>query len=114
MSSASVELRPNELEAIETFFDGDQAFYLSFRQSCVEQFVVDIETGDAACRMNDSPTLRRTAHSLKSVMQSLGYPELSALARTTEESAKNDPLEVAVGKWQALRRDMASTFALSV
>ena len=107
------ELTPNEVAAIDTYFDGDKAFYEQFRSSCVMQFVEDIAQGDAACASQDAPLLRRTAHSLKSVLLTLGHPDLSAQAKSVEVAAQTDPWDQALAGWQALRRQLQQVFALA-
>jgi hypothetical protein len=66
------ELQPFQLEAIEEFFDGDRSFYTVFLNSCIDQFAQDLAEADAACAQDDAATLRRVAHSLKSVLRTLG------------------------------------------
>lgn len=106
-------LLPHELAAIETYFDGDREFYQTFRVSCVEQFVVDVREGDAACLAHDAPTLRRTAHSLKSVLQTLGYADHSVCSRAVEQAAYQDHWEEAVQGWQDLRQRLINSFQLT-
>ncbi len=106
-------LPAHEQAAIETYFDGDQAFYRTFRQSCVEQFHIDVRDGDAACLAHDASGLRRTAHSLKSVLQTLGYADHSLCARALEQLAQQEPWEAALAGWQELRQRLVQTFQLS-
>lgn len=104
---------PQELAAIETYFDGDAAFYDAFRVTCVRQFVHDLAEGDAACQAQDAATLRRTVHSLKSVLRTLGYPDHSMLARNLEELAQHGPWVQTEEGWQQLRQRMVQAFALA-
>ncbi len=105
-------LQPHELTAIETYFDGDRQFYETYRESCISQFHVDIAEGDAACQASDAVSLRRTAHSLKSVLQTLGYADHSVCAKALEEAAQHQPWEAAQAGWQELRDRMVSSFKL--
>ena len=105
-------LSPDELAAIDTYFDGDRAFYEQFRASCVLQFSEDIAQGDGACTAQDAPVLRRTAHSLKSVLLTLGHPDLSAQAKSVELAAQSRPWDEALAGWQGLRAQLVQTFAL--
>lgn len=114
MSTEDSGLLPNELAAIETFFDGDRQFYETFRQSCIQQFNVDVASGDSACQTQDAVALRRTAHSLKSVLQTLGYADHSVCARSVEEAAQHQPMDVAAASWQELRQRLVSSFNLVV
>lgn len=107
-------LQPNELAAIETFFDGDRQFYETFRESCIQQFNVDVANGDAACQAQDAVSLRRTAHSLKSVLQTLGYADYSVCARLVEDAAQHQPIEAAAASWQELRQRLVQSFGLTV
>lgn len=107
-------LAPHELAAIESFFDGDRQFYENFRDSCVKQFVNDISDGDMACRAGDAPALRRTAHSLKSVLKTLGYADHSVCAKALEDAAQSRPWDEALAGWQQLRERIARSFKLSV
>jgi len=107
-------LKPFELAAIETFFDGDRSFYEIFKASCVEQFAVDIAAGDQAAASGDAGTLRRVAHSLKSVLQTLGYADHSVCARSVEEAAQHRGLAEATVAWQDLRGRIVQSFGLSV
>lgn len=105
-------LQAFELAAIETFFDGDRGFYETFRTSCVEQFPVDLAAGDAACAATDPVALRRVAHSLKSVLQTLGYADHSVCARALEQTAQHQPWAEALAGWQDLRQRMVQSFGL--
>jgi HPt (histidine-containing phosphotransfer) domain-containing protein len=107
-------LTPNEWAAVETYFDGDRQFYENFRASCVLQFNDDLSQGDAACMVRDAAVLRRTAHSLKSVLLTLGYAELSALAHRVESAALGRPWEEALAAWLGLRQQIVRTFELSI
>ncbi len=106
------QLSPDELAAIDTYFDGDRAFYDQFRASCVQQFSEDIAQGDGACKAQDAPVLRRTAHSLKSVLMTLGHPELSAQAKSVELAAQSRPWDEALAGWQGLRAQLVQAFGL--
>lgn len=108
--SPTEALPAHELLAIETYFDGDAVFYRTFRASCCEQFKLDIEEGDGACAQSDAPRLRRVAHSLKSVLQTLGYADHSLCARAVEQLAQQQPWEAAVTGWQELRQRIAHSF----
>jgi hypothetical protein len=109
-----LNLSPDELAAIDTYFDGDRAFYDNFRASCVLQFVEDIAQGDAACAAHDAPVLRRTAHSLKSVLLTLGHADHSAQAKAVELAAQAGPWPEALGGWLDLRQRLVHSFGLSV
>jgi HPt (histidine-containing phosphotransfer) domain-containing protein len=105
-------LQPFELEAIEVYFDGDRSFYEVFRSSCIEQFATDLTEGDAACAAGDAATLRRVAHSLKSVLRTLGHPQVSAQAKQAEDAAHEGPWDQALAQWQVLRQQLVHSFQL--
>jgi DNA-binding NarL/FixJ family response regulator len=105
-------LQPHELAAIENYFDGDRQFYETYRDSCIAQFHVDINEGDVACQAKDAVSLRRTAHSLKSVLQTLGYADHSVCAKALEEAVQQQPWASAEAGWRELRERMVSSFRL--
>lgn len=74
--------------AIAQHFGGNAALYKAFRAACLEQFAADLAAGDLACTQADAPALRRLAHSLKSVLLTLGHAEASAQARQLEDLAE--------------------------
>lgn len=106
------ELQPHECLAVETYFEGDAVFYRSFYDSCVVQFVVDVAEGDAACQAHDAPVLRRTAHSLKSVLTTLGHEALATQAKSVEQAAQQEPWQAAVQGWCDLRAGLQQAFQL--
>jgi HPt (histidine-containing phosphotransfer) domain-containing protein len=107
-------LQPFQLEAIEEYFDGDRSFYTVFLNSCIDQFAQDLAEADTACAQGDAATLRRVAHSLKSVLRTLGFAADSALAKQVEEAAQHRPLADAQTQWLALRERLVHTFELDV
>ena len=106
------ELPAHEQEAVATYFDGDAEFYRVFRASAVMQFPVDLQEGDAAEAAGDVQALRRAAHTLKGVLLTLGYAELSAYAKSVELAVQQAPWDLAVAGWRELRARMVSTFSL--
>ncbi len=110
--SGATALTELELAAVATYFEGDAAFYQVFRDSAVAQFPVDLQQGDAAELAGDAQALRRAAHTLKGVLLTLGYAELSAFAKGVEQAAQQSPWEDSVAGWRELRARMVSTFSL--
>lgn len=108
------ELHPFQLAAIDEYFDGDRSFYTVFLNSCIEQFSLDLVDGDTASAQGDAATLRRVAHSLKSVLRTLGYTSESALAKQVEEAAQHSPWPEAQAVWLELRDRLLQTFQLAV
>lgn len=90
--------------AIQVHFGGDAALYRAFRASCLPQFRRDAAAGDAALRAGDAAALRRLAHSLKSVLASLGEAPPSALAAHLEQAGAAGDLPACTAGWPPLRQ----------
>ncbi|WP_374564130.1 response regulator [Ideonella sp.] len=93
----------DEAQAIARHFEGDAELYRSFRQSCLQQFGLDAQAGDAACDAGDVQALRRVAHNLKTVLRSLGHVALGDLAASVEDSAAAGDFDLAQGAWCRLQ-----------
>lgn len=89
-------------EAIDLYFEGDRSLYAEYAAACLTQFTADIEAGDAACARGEAPAMRRLAHSLKTVLMTLGRNDLSELARAIEAAAE-DGSSAWQEIWPALR-----------
>ncbi len=74
-------------DAVETFFGGNTALHQAFLERCKAQFPKDLAQGRDAAQRGDAQTLRHLAHSLKSVLMTLGYPQAAATARALEDLA---------------------------
>lgn len=74
-------------DAVETFFGGNTALHQAFLERCKAQFPKDLAQGRDAAQRGDAQTLRHLAHSLKSVLTTLGYPTAAATARALEDLA---------------------------
>lgn len=90
-------------QAIAEYFGGNEALYRAFRGSCLVQFRADLVEGARAMAASDAPALRRLAHSLKSVLMTLGHPEASASAHDLEISTEQSDWSAAIPQWRALR-----------
>lgn len=101
-------LTENEQAAVLSHFGGDQALFLRFRASCIPQFAIDLRRGDAAVGQGNAPTLRLLAHSLKSVLATLGHERLSELARQLEQAAEAADGPASQALWVQLRQGLAS------
>jgi CheY-like chemotaxis protein len=99
--AADPEPDPEAL-AVDLYFAGNRPLYETYRDSCRRQFVLDRQAGDAAVQAADWPALRRLAHSLKSVLQTLGHGADSAIARTLEADAAEGRTDAARAGWQQL------------
>lgn len=99
-------LRPEkEADAITAHFGGDAELFDEYREACLGQFLHDIATGDLAVATSDWAALTRLAHSLKTVLMTLGDPEGSAVAAELERSAAASAVLATKG-WHQLRRHL--------
>ena len=92
-----------EAEAIATHFAGDEFLFKAYRASCLQQFPNDVRQGDAACAAQDWPALRRLAHSLATVLLTLGHPTQSVRARQLENAAAQPDPPHCLDHWGKLR-----------
>jgi len=95
--------RAHAQTAIDMFFAGNGELFRSYRASCLAQFPLDLQTGDAAWQALDLVALRHLAHNFKSVLRMLGYPALSLQAQNIEEDCALGRIASAMDGWQALR-----------
>jgi len=84
-------------------FGGDKPLYLAFLAQCRPQFGRDAAAGDLAAGQGDLQALQRLAHSLKSVMLTLGFDRDSQLAARVEAAAAEQRASDAWTLWPALR-----------
>lgn len=96
--------------AVKRFFGGDMALFAAFEQTCHAQFPRDIDMADAAAAAADLAGLRRVVHSLKTVLLTLGFPDLSAVAAQAEEAAAA-AAPTAVPLWHQLRAPLEALSA---
>ncbi len=101
----------DEARAISVHFGGDATLFHDFRRSCLPQFVRDLAEGEAAFERADVLAVRRLAHSLKSVLATLGHAEAAALARKVETAAQGGQLGAAQTPWGALRTHLQTLAA---
>jgi CheY-like chemotaxis protein len=94
--------------ALQRHFAGDRGLFLAYRASCLAQFEADVQSGDAALAEGDWPALRRLAHSLKSVLATLGATEAGHVARALEDSASQSDAGASRPLWQSLRSHLQS------
>lgn len=109
----SAQLPAHEQDAVAVYFDGDAEFYRVFLASAVQQFPADLREGNAAVQAGDVQALRRAAHTLKGVLLTLGYADLSAFAKTVEQAAQQSPWDEAVAGWRELSARLVAAFGLA-
>lgn len=103
---------PDQQHALLRYFGGDEGLFTAFGEACIAQFPQDLAQGQAACTAADWPALRRTAHNLKSVLLTLGYPALSQEAEACEEFSQLQHADSATNSWARLHAGVAAAFAL--
>jgi len=91
---------------VASHFGGNGALYEAFRASCLPQFLIDVQTGDMACQQGDAQALGRLAHSLKSVLLTLGQPQAAEQAGALEARSEQADWTAALPLWQALRQQL--------
>ncbi|MBL8316241.1 MAG: response regulator [Rubrivivax sp.] len=89
--------------AVAAFFGGNRQLYETFLAQCRQQWRRDAEMGDLALQQGDLPALRRLAHSLKSVLTTLGLAADGALAQSLEHAAAEGRAEATGVLWSRLR-----------
>jgi CheY-like chemotaxis protein len=100
-----------EQDAINRFFGGKANLFYSFRAGCLLQFKADQEAGDQACSAADLVALRYLAHSLKSVLLTLGRADDSVLAKALEDACAGGDVIAAPLLWSGLRQVLRSLAA---
>ncbi len=90
-------------DVVQRHFGGDRALFEAYRASCRQQFGVDRARGDAAAAAPDLPALRRLAHSLKTVLLTLGHEPESRQAVALEALAAEGAAARALAAWAPLR-----------
>lgn len=101
--SSSSSLPDLERHAVETHFNGDTQLFVMYRQACLAQFRIDIDTGDLASQTHDLPALRRMGHSLKTVLHTLAEEDGAQIAKALEQLAERQDLMAAQDQWRQLR-----------
>jgi hypothetical protein len=97
-----------EAAAIERHFGGQHSLFVDFRAASRQQFAVDLEQGDAMMAGDDVQSLRRLAHSLKTVMRLLGRSDAAVRAAALEHAAQQPGATMVSlqDAWQRLRQDL--------
>lgn len=88
--------------AIAEFFGGDAGLYAAFSAQCAQQFAHDVAAGDRALAGGDLAAMRRLAHSLKSVLLTLGHASDSARAARLEDCAAQGQADTIAALWDSL------------
>ncbi len=104
-SAAPAEAPPahDGADPVALYFAGDATLYHAYRAQCQPQFARDAEDGERACTRADWPALRRLAHSLKTVLQTLGEAASGHLAAELEQATAAGDAAQARALWLQLR-----------
>lgn len=89
-------------QAIATYFGGNESLYRSYLRACLAQFPHDADAGAAALRAGDLAALHRLAHSLKSVLRTLGQGAAADTARALESATAKGDAPAMQAHWLAL------------
>lgn len=100
-------------DVVASHFEGDLALYEAYRDACLLQFAADIQDGDSSVDSADWPRLERLAHSLKTVLLTLGHADSGQIARTLEGDARSAESDRARRGWTTLRETLARLIASS-
>jgi DNA-binding response OmpR family regulator len=100
--TAPEQARDTRQHAIAEFFSGDAGLYAAFSAQCAQQFAHDVAAGDRALAGGDLAALRRLAHSLKSVLLTLGHASDSARAARLESCAAQGQADTSAALWDSL------------
>jgi DNA-binding response OmpR family regulator len=92
-----------EAAAVVDFFAGDAALFRAYRETCRPQFRLDLAAGDAAIAASDLPAMRRLAHSLKTVVRTLGASVLATRFAALEAAAREADANTVHRQWAELR-----------
>lgn len=104
LDGPAAEPGPDIDALVASHFGGHRGLYEAFLASCLTQFAADVQAGDAACEQGDAQALRRLAHSLKSVLLTLGHAAASEQAAALEALCEQADWPAARPLWQALRQ----------
>ena len=97
-----------EAQSIARYFADDAELHAAFKASCILQFRDDVLAGDAACEAGDVHGLRRLGHSLGTVLGTLGYGAIAALAHRLDGQAAAGELVAACETWRSLRTGLVA------
>ena len=96
-------LSAEQQAAVEAYFEGDMELFDAYNQACQEQFPNDLSNGEKSFQNADWKNLRMVAHSLKSVLQTLGHDSMSGEARALEAACVAGDAAAIPAHWPPLR-----------
>lgn len=89
---------------LNTYFGGNAALFREYKAMCAAQFSQDLKDGDIALHAGDLGALRRLAHSLRTVLRTLGAAEGASMAQWLETVAATGDATASATAWAPLRR----------
>ncbi len=99
-------LSGHEIEAVERYFGGDRDLFMLYRDAARMNFPRDVEVGDAAVASRDLSAIRRTAHSLRSVLESLGHAGTAQQAQALERASLQTDWSSVERLWRVVRTEI--------
>lgn len=102
---ASPGLSAPQAEALASYFGGNRALFDTYRERCRAQFPLDAAAADQALARGDLQALRLLAHSLKTVLRTLGHGG-AELAHSLESACHAGQADAAQQCWGALRAQL--------
>jgi CheY-like chemotaxis protein len=100
------DLSAQQSQALQTYFGGDRRLFEAYLAGCRAQFANDLLAGDQALQRADLAALRHLAHSLKTVLRSLGYSSEASLALSLEDACLAGQQVVVASLWDSLRAQL--------
>lgn len=97
---------PQDRAAVDVFFGGDAALFLSYRAACLVQIPQDLAQGQRLLDAREAAGLRRLAHSLKSVLRMLGRAQLADGAQALEQMCLQQDWDGAQQQWRWLQAQL--------
>lgn len=95
-------------QALAHYFGGNTVLFAAYKAACDAQFAHDCLEGDSALAATDFAGLHRLAHSLKTVLQTLGHEDGCVLASRLDRLCVAMPVdaEATQQEWLALRHHL--------
>lgn len=96
-------------DPVHCYFEGDHALFAEYLPLCRQQFSQDLQAGDLALTAPiDLGALRRLAHSLKTVLKTLGQEPLAVTAHKLDQACTAHDLPTIQRLWATLRQGIAA------
>jgi CheY-like chemotaxis protein len=93
----------DEASAIELNFAGNTALFKAFDAACRAQFGTDLAQIQGAMDRREAPSVHRSAHSLRGVLDTLGHRQAAQASRVIELAAARGDWAAMPDAWATLR-----------